>query len=437
MPVGDERTVVVVGAGLAGAQTCGQLREVGFDGSIILLGRESDPPYDRPPLSKGAPESDTGDLAYDFEALAVDFRPGTAAVGLQGASIEATEPLAVELPDGTNLEADAVVVATGAAPVVPAGWQLSDRVRALRTREDALALHRIIADETVSSLAILGGSWIGLEMASLAAAAGVEVTVIERAAWLLPQLPPEVGRLAHSWCDEAGITVELGLPVDAVAQLPPSDQAAGGGVAVRFGGTELVADAALVALGVRPDTAWLASTHLVLVPGSQALRVDQWLQSADPRVFGVGDAISRWSPRYSALLPGGHWQDAMDAPAVAARALLAGMTPGAERPRPYDAVPYFWSVMFGHMLQWTGYLPDYRAATLVVRGDPQSGAWSMCWLDDEGRLSALLACDRPRDAVAARKAQSAAPDGAPWADLDALSDPDRPLKSCLSVSRGQ
>jgi NADPH-dependent 2,4-dienoyl-CoA reductase/sulfur reductase-like enzyme len=423
------------------------LRAAGFDGALTLLGAEADPPYDRPPLSKGAVGADTGDLGFDFDELRVAFQPNTAAVGLLGASVAATEPLLVLTDDGAEVTADAVVVATGAAPIVPPGWRTSDRILLLRTRAEAVALDHLIAPdqgrEPIHSLAVLGGSWIGLEVASRVAAQGVDVTVVERAAWLLGHLPPELGRLARTWCDHAGISVHLGLPVEAAVDTAAVDTAAVDGahppepVEVRFGDTTLHAGAALVALGVRPATAWLAESGLTLVPGTQALRVDAWLRSADPRVLGVGDAVSRWSPRYRAMLPGGHWQDAFDAPAVAARSLVAGLTPGAADPAPYDAVPYFWSEMFGRTLQWTGYLPDYRAARLIVRGDAEGDSWSMCWLDEEDRLAALLACDRPRDAVAARKAQAAAPQGAPWADVDKMSDPDCPLKSCLSVERGE
>lgn len=426
-----------MGAGLAGAQTCAELRRCGFTGRITLVGDEPDPPYDRPPLSKGAVGEDTGDLGFDFDALEVDFRPDATAVGLAGASIEADQPLRVMVAEGQPVAADAVVVASGAAPIVPATWQLTDRVRVLRSRRDAIALHEMLSSGGVSSLLVVGGSWIGLEVGSLAAASGIDVTVVERAAWLLPQLPPEVGRRVHGWCGAAGIDVVLGLPVDGVGDRAVAPEVDGTPVWVEVGDSRMSADAALIALGVRPNTGWLQESGLPLVPGTGALRVDQWMTTADPRVFGVGDAVARWSPKYSKLLPGGHWQDAMDAPTVAAKSVLAALEPTAPRPDPYDAVPYFWSEMFGHMLQWTGYLSDYRAARLVVREADDSAGWTMCWLDDRDRLCALLACDRPRDAVAARKAQAAAENGAPWADVEALADPQRPLKSCLTAARGE
>ncbi len=135
--------VVVVGAGLAGAQTCAELRAAGFAGAITLLGAEPDLPYDRPPLSKAAVTETTGDLGFDFEALDVDFRPHTWAVGLQGASVGVDEPLRVTTDAGAELPADALVVATGAAPIIPPGWRTSERIRVLRTRADALALGQL------------------------------------------------------------------------------------------------------------------------------------------------------------------------------------------------------------------------------------------------------------------------------------------------------
>lgn len=434
-PIGD-RPVVVVGAGLAGSQTCRELRSAGYAGPLVLVGAEPDAPYDRPPLSKGAVTAATGDLGFDAAELNVDFRPGVAVTALHGASRAGDGELAVELDADDPLTAAAVVVASGAAPIVPDAWDLGPRVVTLRTRADAIELDRLLMQELRPGdrLAIFGGSWIGLEVATRAAAAGLAVAVVEKASWLLPQLPGEIGRQVRRWCDDAGVEVHLGLPVSAV-----SGGAAGDGPVTYQRGEDMDrADAALVALGVRPATDWLHGTELTMSPRNGALRVDAGLRSADPRVVGVGDAIERWSPRYSAWLPAGHWQDAMDEPKVAAASVLAALhpTPGAASPA-YDAVPYFWSEMFGHMLQWTGYQPDPLAARMLLRGDPATQeSWSVCWLDDDARLTAVLACNRPRDAVAARKLQAADPAGAPRMDLDALADPDRALAKAVASSPG-
>jgi 3-phenylpropionate/trans-cinnamate dioxygenase ferredoxin reductase subunit len=122
---------------------------------------------------------------------------------------------------------------------------------------------------------------------------------------------------------------------------------------------------------------------------------------------------------------------------VAAQSVLAALAESGPPTAAYDAVPYFWSEMFGHMLQWTGYQPDPLAARMLLRGDPATQeSWSVCWLDDDARLTAVLACNRPRDAVAARKLQAADPAGAPRMDLDALADPDRALAKAVASSPG-
>ncbi|MFI0433526.1 MAG: FAD-dependent oxidoreductase [Candidatus Nanopelagicales bacterium] len=420
----DTSAVVVVGAGLAGGRTCAELRAQGYDGRIVLLGAEALPPYDRPPLSKrevGGTVGPPDHLGLDLGDLEVDFRPLMRATSLSGASLAADEQLVVGTPQA-DLPADAVVVASGAVAVVPLGWGLGPRVHVLRSHDDAVAWSAAVAAlERQASVIVLGGSWIGLEAAASLAASGRRVTIMEQSAWLLPALPPEVGRQVREWAEDAGVDVLLGAPATAL-------QADSDGVTVTTATRELRAALVLVALGAVPDTGWLQTSGLRRSPRAGALRTDASLRTADPRVVALGDAAERWSPRYDDWLPGGHWQDAFDAPAVAAASVVAVLA-GQRTRVTYDAVPYFWSEMFGHMLQWTGWLPDYRQATMVRRGRAQD--WTFGWLSGGG-LAALLACDRPRDAMAARKAQSATPSGAPHVSAELFVDPEVPLKRALA-----
>ena len=456
----DTAHVVVVGGGLAGVRTCEELRRQGFAGKLTLVSAESGPPYDRPPLSKGRDGAERADLRMDLVALDVTVLDGIRAAKLLGVETS-TAPLRLLLdsPDVPDLTTDAVVVATGAAPILPAGWPTDPAVRVLRTKDDAVGLWAALeAAGAGARVAVLGGSWIGLEFATVASGLGAAVTIYEGAPSLLPMLPPEAGEVVQRWCNDAGVNVRLGatvesLQVDAPGSTSVADQA--GVLAAKKPRITVTTetsteryDLVLVALGVMPDTGWLADTGLS-VSTKGALKVDAHLRTSDPRVIGVGDAVERWSPRYQQPVPAGHWQDARDEPVVAAAsvlAALAGRMATDELGAPYDAVPYFWSEMFGHTLQFSGFVPDREAARVVVRGDLNADSWALCWLegsagegaestkgppDEPARLLAVLACDRPRDAITARKALAAAPDGRPLVDPAALADADAPLAASL------
>jgi hypothetical protein len=193
--------VVVVGGGLAAARTCQELRAAGFTG--INCGGLA--PYDRPPLSK--PTSETGsdevavELGVDWAKLDVDIRLDTPAVALQAA----TDGPLIATAGGDRYEAAAVIVATGADPLLPDGWLTGDEaalrgsVLTLRTFDDRRLLDARLADPAVAAVTVAGGSWLGMEIATLARPWVDSVQLVEQAAWLLPLLPPEVGRAVGDW----------------------------------------------------------------------------------------------------------------------------------------------------------------------------------------------------------------------------------------------
>jgi 3-phenylpropionate/trans-cinnamate dioxygenase ferredoxin reductase subunit len=363
--------VVVVGAGLAGLNTAIALRARGFPGRITMLGAEPHPPYDRPPLSKAflAGDAESIRLRADFTALDVTFRCGAAATGLVDGGVSTASG---------RIDADAVVVATGATPIrLPGpGSQLT-----LRTVDDAVRLRSAFVEGR--RIVIVGAGWIGAELATRARAAGCTVTVLEAAGTpLATALPPEIGALTGPWWREAGVDLRTGTPV---ATVEPN------GV-VLVDGDVVAADDVVVAVGVRPTIGWLAGSALDLTGG--AVRVDERLRAA-PGVFAVGDVAAWWSRRYGSHLRVEHWDNALHSPSVVAAELTGDDLP-------HDPVPYVWSEQFGRFLQLAGRPgPD---DTMVWRGDPRTdAAWSICWLGADSSVRAVLAVDRPRDATQARR----------------------------------
>jgi NADPH-dependent 2,4-dienoyl-CoA reductase/sulfur reductase-like enzyme len=406
--------VVIAGAGLAGLRAAEELRAGGYTGGITMIGAEPRPPYDRPPLTKKfmTGQLDDTTLRPDMTALGVDLRLGEAATGL-GAGVLGT--------DRGEYGFDALVVATGAAPVrLPGGGPQ----RVLRTLDHALALRSALRPGT--KLAVVGAGWIGAELATSAALRGCQVSVVEAAPTpLAAALGTDVGAQTVPWYAAAGVELRLGQPVESVEP---------GGLALPGGGW-LAADEVVTAVGVRPEVGWLAGSGVLLENG---VAVDAGLRTTVPGIYAAGDCAAFASGRYRRRLRVEHWDSALHAPAVVAANLLGG----DER---YDPVPYFWSEQFGRMVQYAGH--HTAADRLVWRGDPgradvrgeaarggQSGGWSACWLAGAGgpgageRLVAVLAVGRPRDLLQGRRLIAA---GGP-VDPARLADPAVPLRDATA-----
>ncbi len=363
--------VAVVGAGLAGLRTVEELRARGYNGSVTLIGAESRPPYDRPPLSKKlmTGQLDDTSLRADMAELGADVRLGETAVGLRPGTV---------LTDAAEYAFDALVLATGATPVRLPG---TGPQRVLRTADDALELRALLQPGT--RLAIVGAGWIGAELATAAAGKGCAVTVVEAAkAPLSAAVGTQVGALTAPWYAEAGVELRLGEAVAAVTA---------GGLSLADGQL-LAADVVVTAVGVRPAVSWLDGSGIDLDNG---VVVDGQLRTGVPGVYAAGDCASFWSARYGRRLRFEHWDVALHAPETVAENVLGGSSQ-------YDPVPYFWSEQFGRMVQYVGW--HGGADRLILRGDPAAGArkWAACWLA-EGRLAAMLTVGLPRESGQARR----------------------------------
>jgi NADPH-dependent 2,4-dienoyl-CoA reductase/sulfur reductase-like enzyme len=343
--------VVVVGASLAGLRAAETLRQSGFDGGITMIGAEAHLPYDRPPLSKKLlagewePERISLRKPEAFAESNLMWRLGVAATGLD------TVAQRVHLADGTTEGYDALVIATGAAPIRLPGQPRAAGIHELRTLDDALGLRAELRPG--ARVVVIGAGFIGLEAAATARTAGCEVTVLEGLpAPLMRGLGPEMGRVIAAVHERHGVVVRCDVRVHSI-EIDESGLEVSG---VRLeGGEVLPADVVLVGIGVRPATSWLESAHGIEV--RDGVVCDATLAVGPPGVVAAGDLV-RWpnrafgDPDIGEEMRVEHWTNAAEQGAAAARTLLAWAA--GEEPAPYEAIPYFWSDQFDARIQFMG-----------------------------------------------------------------------------------
>ncbi|GAA4848950.1 FAD-dependent oxidoreductase [Pseudonocardia benzenivorans] len=373
--------IVLVGAGRAAAAAAATLRREGFDGDLVVVGDEPHPPYRRPPLSKawdGAAPCVDDLLVRDAEwygTNAVELITGTRAVALDCASRQLT------LADGARLGYDRLLLATGGRPRRLPGVR-GDRIHHLRTVADAAALREQLAGD--GPLVVLGGGFLGCEVAAAARASGVEVTIVEMAPTLLSRaMSPELGELFAALHRSRGVTVLTGERVDSVVQ-------AGDQVVVRTCAQVLECAALLVAIGISRSTELLAGTPVACDDG---VLVDEFAATSVPGVYAAGDVAAAHHPRYGRRVRVEHDDNAVRQATVAARNMLGARDV-------YDDPHWFWSDQFEHNLQMVGSPEGHDRS--VVRGSPGEGAFSVFHLRGD-RLVSVLAFDRGRDVVTGRK----------------------------------
>lgn len=361
-------SVVIVGAGLAGAKTAEALRAAGYPGPVTLVGDEPELPYERPPLSKGYLLGST-----PFDDALVHPRDWYAdqRVELRLASpVRAVHPDAgeVEFADGSRLGYGALVLATGSeARRLPLPG--AEQALTLRTRADADAIRSTFGPGR--RLAVIGAGWIGLEVAAAARQQDTAVTVLEAAELpLLRVLGPEVAPVFADLHRAHGVDLRLGVQVAAI-------EADG----VRLGDGELVpADAVVVGVGARPRTDLAVAAGLAVDDG---VLVDSQLRTSDPAIFAVGDIAEHDHPVLGQRVRVEHWATALNQPRAAVDALLGGLDP-------YDRLPYFYSDQYDLGLEYVGHAPPGSYARVLVRGDLASREFVAFWLGADDRLLAAM-----------------------------------------------
>jgi 3-phenylpropionate/trans-cinnamate dioxygenase ferredoxin reductase subunit len=373
----------VVGAGLAGGRAVVSLRDRGFDGRIVLIGQEADPPYERPPLSKSYLN---GELARDklflstpqaYSDLAIDWR--------SSATVQAIAPAEHELrlAGGERIRFDRLLLTTGSRPRsldIP-GEDLCG-VRNYRTIEDADFLLSEL--EHRPRVVVVGGGFLGCELAVAARRRGCGVTVVEASPAVLAPLGPTVGGYCADLHRHSG--VEL-LPEESV------DRFQGGShveqVLLR-GGRTLPCDLALVCVGASPNSGLAAEARLEVDPG---VVVDEHCRSKDEAIFAAGDVASWQSQRWRRRMRVEHYDNAHQQGLFVAGAMLG-------EKGSYDPVPYFWTEQYDTMVQQIGVFDPLDHA--VQRGDLDSGRFSVFYLRG-GSVSSCVAVNNFQDLSSARR----------------------------------
>ena len=346
--------IVIVGAGQAAARAAHALRGNGHVGTVTMVGEERHLPYERPPLSKSVLLQDTLPLPAvlpldKFQACRVDYRSGVRALRLDRAA------RLLHLDDGHTLAYERCLLATGARarelPALPAG---TPRVHYLRTIDDAQRLREALTPG--ARLAVIGGGFLGLEVAASALKRGVGVTLIESAPILLGRfLPPELSNWLEAHLRAQDVRLKLGAAIQSI-------EVTGQGVDLMLKtGEALQADHVLVAIGAQPATELAREAGLEIDATDGGIVVGPDGRTSDPGIFAAGDCASQYRSRLGYRLRLESWQNANEQ----ARAAAAGMLNLPAEPQP---VPWFWTDQGDHNLQILGLSePGLRYAR---RGDP-------------------------------------------------------------------
>lgn len=375
---------MILGAGQAGVWAAKTLRDEGYGGRITVVGDEVHAPYERPPLSKallkGAVLPASAQVFSDatLEALKVHWKRGAKAEALDLAARR------VALAGGETIPYEKLILCTGGRAFLPAipGIQLPG-VFTLRTLDDCQRMRSAL--ERARRVCIVGGGWIGLEVAATAREMGKSVTLLHKAERVCERvLPPQVSASLLALHQENGVDVRLNVEANGISQ-------DGTSLIVSFNGGEHVeADAVVVAVGLAPNDELAAAAGLRCGRG---ILVDSQCRTSDEHVFAAGDvavAPNKWAGQAIRLES---WQNATDQAVVAAKVLL-----GQEAS--YDPLPWFWSDQFGVNLQIYGWPQQSHR---VVARDLDGSRSQILFLLNGKKVESAIAINAARELRVSRK----------------------------------
>ncbi len=369
--------VVIAGAGAAGDGAAEALRKAGFDGEIVMVGRDREPAYHRPYLSK---QYLRGELPIErvllrrpdaYDKLGVEWLGERSVVAASG------RDSSVILDDGRSFRFDFLVLATGGSPRWLDGVPRLANVHTLRSLADGVSLKQAV--NAAQRVMVIGAGFIGAEVAASARMMGKDALVVEvESVPLSRALGEEMGQVYARLHRERGVDLRLSTSVtewhadgDRVRAVGLSD------------GTTEGVDLVLVAVGIQPDVSLASDLDLPL--GAGGVLVDETLQ-ARPGVYCAGDIAAHLHPVYGRHLRVEHWQVARKQGQAIGEAIANGA-------RPYTELPWFWSDQYDVNLQHLGHAQAFDQT--VWRGDRESGHFSVFYLL-EGRIEAVLAVNDAR-----------------------------------------
>ena len=382
------RTVVVVGSSIGGVRTAQALRSEGFDGRIVLVGEESQLPYDKPPLSKhfltGQWDADRVLLLTEDKAAddGIELRLGSPATRLDVAA------RTVHLADGTALEYGSAVIATGAS-ARPSPWRPESGVHVVRTMEDSRQLHAQLADG--GPVVVVGGGFIGAEVAGSARGLGHEVTVVDPLPTPIGRVVgPEIGRYFTELHHRHGVETRFGVGVEGI-------EGRAGDLRIRLtDGSQLQAATVVVGIGAVPNDGWLADSGL---PIDNGVLCDQYSRALDaPDVFAVGD-VARWfHPDHHEYVRVEHWTNAVEQGVCAAHNIAH-----PDDLRAHHPVEYVWSDQYDWKAQIVGRPIHGTRHELVGELSGERPRAAVLYADDTGRLCGAVTVNWPKALVLSRR----------------------------------
>lgn len=378
--------VVIVGAGHAGGAAAAALRQFGWTGPITLIGQEPLPPYQRPPLSKAWLKGEADANSLLLRPLAFYANNGIALHLSQHVQVIDRRTGCVVLGSGERIPYDRVILATGSLPrqlTLPGADRKN--VMVLRSAADADRLKAALAPGV--RLLVIGGGYIGLEVAASARALGADVTVIERESRVMARVAsPLLSDFLQQRHAAYGVRLELGAELEALHH----DKEAVTGVRLRDGRT-IGCDVVLIGVGAVANDLLAREAGLECDGG---VWVDAAARSSDPAIYAIGDCTRRPVPRYGGAMRLESVPNALEMAKQAAADLCGRKPPPAE-------VPWFWSDQFDLRLQIAGLLFD--VAETVLRGDLRTGSFALFHLSAHGMVQAVEAVNTPADFMAGKQ----------------------------------